>query len=51
MQKRFAREAKEAPPPEAPADVQLLGEIRDLLKANLKDGRVPAISRTIIPER
>lgn len=51
MQKRFAREVKEAPPPEAPADIQLLAEIRDLLKANLHDGQVPAIPRTVTPER
>jgi large conductance mechanosensitive channel len=51
MQKRFARQAAAEPPPEAPPDVQLLGEIRDLLKANLQDGRMPAISRTITPER
>ena len=42
LQKRFAREAKVAPPPEAPADVQLLAEIRDLLKANLQDDLLKA---------
>lgn len=39
MQKRLAREAKAAPPPEAPADIQLLAEIRDLLKAQAQAGR------------
>lgn len=51
MQKRFAREAAEEPPPEAPPDVQLLGEIRDLLKANLQDGRAPSVSQVVTPER
>jgi large conductance mechanosensitive channel len=51
LQKRFAREAAVEPPPEASADVQLLGEIRDLLKANLQDGRLPAGSAAITPER
>jgi large conductance mechanosensitive channel len=50
MHKRFVREAKVAPPPEAPADVQLLAEIRDLLKANLQDGRLATGPRTISPE-
>ena len=50
MQKRFVQEAKAAPPPEAPADVQLLAEIRDLLRANLQDGRLPAGPRTVTPE-
>jgi large conductance mechanosensitive channel len=50
MQKRFAREAKAAPPPEAPADVQLLAEIRDLLKANLQDGRLASAPPTVTPE-
>jgi large conductance mechanosensitive channel len=31
--KRFEREQEAAPPPAPPADVVLLGEIRDLLKA------------------
>lgn len=30
---RFDRKAAESPPPEASADIKLLGEIRDLLKA------------------
>ncbi len=30
---RFEQKAAESPPPEAPADIKLLGEIRDLLKA------------------
>jgi large conductance mechanosensitive channel len=51
LQKRFAREAATEPPPEAPADVQLLGEIRDLLKANLQDGQLPVGSQTVTPER
>lgn len=51
MQKRFAQEAQAAPPPEAPADVQLLAEIRDLLKANLQDGRLVAESRSTTPEQ
>ena len=51
MQKRLAREAKVAPPPEAPVDIQLLTEIRDLLKNNLQDGRLPAGPRTVTPER
>ncbi|RIK42897.1 MAG: large conductance mechanosensitive channel protein MscL [Chloroflexi bacterium] len=50
MQKRFAQEAKATPPPEAPADVQLLAEIRDLLKANLQDGRATAGIRVFTPE-
>ena len=51
MQKRMAQEAKAAPPPEAPADVQLLAEIRDLLKANLQDGQLAAGPPTVTPER
>jgi large conductance mechanosensitive channel len=51
MQKRLAREAKVAPPPEAPADVQLLAEIRDLLKANAQDGRLVAGPRMVTPEQ
>jgi large conductance mechanosensitive channel len=50
MQKRFAREAKAAPPPEAPADVQLLAEIRDLLKTNLQEGRVATGLQVVKPE-
>jgi large conductance mechanosensitive channel len=51
MQKRLAREAKVAPPPEAPVDIQLLTEIRDLLRDNLQDGRLPAGPRMVTPER
>lgn len=51
LQKRLAREAKVAPPPEAPVDVQLLTEIRDLLKANLQEGRLTVGSRIVTPER
>ena len=51
LQKRFTQEAKVAPPPEAPADVQLLAEIRDLLKANRQDGLPVVAPRTILPER
>jgi large conductance mechanosensitive channel len=50
MQKRLAKEAEVAPPPEAPVDVQLLTEIRDLLRDNLQNGRLPVSSRTITPE-
>ena len=39
------------PPPEAPADVQLLAEIRDLLKANRQDGLPVVPPRTVLPER
>ena len=51
IQKRMAREAEAAPPPEAPVDVQLLTEIRDLLKANLQEGRLAAGPQLVPPER
>ena len=51
LQKRLAQQAKVAPPPEAPADVQLLAEIRDLLKANRPDGVLAAGPRVVTPER
>jgi large conductance mechanosensitive channel len=51
LQKRLAREAKVAPPPEAPVDIQLLTEIRDLLKNNLQEGRLAAGPRIVTPER
>lgn len=51
MQKRLAHEAKAAPPPEAPADIQLLAEIRDLLKAQAQAGRLPPDPAVVRPER
>ena len=50
MQRRLAREAKEAPPPEAPADIQLLAEIRDLLRANLQDGQLLQKPQGVTPK-
>ena len=51
IQKRLAREAEAAPPPEAPVDVQLLTEIRNLLRDNLQSGRLASGPQTVPPER